>query len=359
MSHFDPQPGDKNPTDAARPGDEAKLHAKGGPNDFEGDRAPAEGEVTPKEEQVYQGEEATPLGGVNFSEPFIKRPVATFLLSIAIIIAGAIAYTLLPVASLPQVEFPVISVGASLPGADPDTMASAVATPLERQFSRIAGVNQMTSSSSTGATSITLQFDLNRDVNGAARDVQAAINAARAQLPENLPSNPTYRKINPADSPILILALTSDTAPVSQMYDVSDSILAQKLAQVQGVGQTFTGGSAKPAVRIEANPNQLTSYGVGLEALRTAITNANVLQPTGYINGDEQRMALYTTDQLFGAATYAPLIVATDQGPVSNAVASNGLPASEASAVSGGGGATSTSTSTPASSTTLGNTSTD
>jgi multidrug efflux pump len=335
MSNFDPQPGDKNPTDAARPGDEAKLHAHGGPNDFEGDRAGKEPAApTPEEKADFEGE-GEPLGGVNFSEPFIKRPVATFLLSIAIIIAGSIAYTMLPVASLPQVEFPVISVGASFPGADPDTMASAVATPLERQFSRIAGVNQMTSSSSTGATSVTLQFDLNRDVNGAARDVQAAINAARAQLPANLPSNPTYRKINPADSPILILALTSDTAPVSEMYDVSDSILAQKIAQVQGVGQTFTGGSAKPAVRIEANPNQLTSYGVGLEALRTAISNANVLQPTGYINGDQQRIALYTTDQLFGSAAYAPLIVATDRGAVSSAAASTGLPAALASAVSG------------------------
>jgi multidrug efflux pump len=350
MSNFDPQPGDKNPTDAARPGDEVKLREPGGPNDFEGERAPKETDVTPKEEEIYEGEDQ-PLGGVNFSEPFIKRPVATFLLSIAIIIAGSIAYALLPVASLPQVEFPVISIGASLPGADPDTMASAVATPLERQFSRIAGVNQMTSSSSTGATSITLQFDLNRDVNGAARDVQAAINAARAQLPANLPSNPTYRKINPADSPILILALTSDTAPVSQMYDVSDSILAQKIAQVQGVGQTFTGGSAKPAVRIEANPNQLTSYGVGLEALRTAITNANAMQPTGYMNGDQQRTALYTTDQLFGAAAYAPLIVATDRGAVSSATASNGLPASEASAVSGSGSTSSTSSTTSSSAT--------
>jgi len=352
MSNFDPQPGDKAPTDAARPGDEVKLRERGGPNDFEGDSVPVNAGATAKDEEIYAGEEGTPLGGVNFSEPFIKRPVATFLLSIAVLIAGSIAYTMLPVASLPQVEFPVISVGASLPGADPDTMASAVATPLERQFSRIAGVNQMTSSSSTGATSITLQFDLNRDVNGAARDVQAAINAARAQLPANLPSNPTYRKINPADSPILILALTSDTAPVSQMYDVSDSILAQKLAQVQGVGQTFTGGSAKPAVRIEANPNQLTSYGVGLEALRTAITNANVLQPTGYINGENQRTALYTTDQLFGAAAYAPLIVATDAGAVSSAVASNGLPAAEASAVSSSSNAPAASSTTSSNSST-------
>src|SRR6202012_3217153 len=164
-----------------------------------------------------QAESSEPIGGVHFSAPFIKRPVATFLLSIAIIIAGAVAYKLLPVSSLPQVEYPVISVGASLPGADPNTMASAVATPLERQFSRIAGVNQMTSTSGTGSTSITMQFDLNRDINGAARDVQAAINAARAQLPADLPTTPTYRKINPSDAPILMLALTSDTVPLPQM----------------------------------------------------------------------------------------------------------------------------------------------
>jgi hydrophobe/amphiphile efflux-1 (HAE1) family protein len=272
--------------------------------------------------------------GTNFSEPFIRRPVATFLLSAAIILAGSVAYSLLPVASLPQVEFPVISIGAALPGADPDTMASSVATPLERQFSRIAGVNQMTSASSTGATSITLQFDLSRSIDGAARDVQAAINAARAQLPANMPSNPTYRKLNPADAPILILALTSDTASRAQMYDISDSILAQKIAQVPGVGQCFTGGSAKPAVRIEANPDLLTSYGIGLENLRAAVASVNVLQPSGYLNGDTQRTSLSSTDQLFGAAAYAPLIISTDKGPVSNAAAPSGLAKSVASAVS-------------------------
>jgi multidrug efflux pump len=335
--NFEPKPGDSTPQDAARPGDEARLR---GVSDAGGDTAPTDG-ATAADELKLKGEgagEASPLssgeGGVNFSAPFIQRPVATFLLSIAIIIAGSVAYSLLPVASLPQVEFPVISIGASLPGADPDTMASAVATPLERQFSRIAGVNQMTSASSTGATSITLQFDLNRDVNGAARDVQAAINAARAQLPANLPSNPTYRKINPSDAPILILALTSDTVPVAQMYDISDSVLAQKIAQVQGVGQSFTGGSAKPAVRLEANPNQLTSYGIGLEALRSAVGGNNVEKPTGYINGDSQRTAIYSTDQLYGAAAYAPLIIATNQGTVSNAAASNGLPKSVSSGVS-------------------------
>jgi hydrophobe/amphiphile efflux-1 (HAE1) family protein len=270
---------------------------------------------------------------MHFSAPFIRRPVATFLMSIAVILAGAVAYVLLPVASLPQVEYPVISAYASLPGADPETMASAVTTPLERQFAKIAGINEMTSSSSTGTTSITMQFDLSRDVNGAARDVQAAINAARSQLPTNLPSNPGYYKINPADSPILILALTSDTMNVPQLYDACDSILAQKIAQVQGVGQVFCGGSAKPAVRIEANPMQLAHYGVGLEALRAAIGTVNVNQPKGYLQGDGKRWSVSTTDQLFGAKAYAPLIISTDRGPVSAAPASTGLPASVASAV--------------------------
>src|SRR5271154_1677832 len=270
---------------------------------------------------------------MNFSAPFIRRPVATFLMSIAVILAGAVAYTLLPVASLPQVEFPVISVGASLPGADPETMASSVATPLERQFAKIAGVNEMTSSSSTGTVSITLQFDLSRDVNGAARDVQAAINAARSQLPSNLPSNPGYYKVNPADSPIIILALTSDTMNIPQLYDACDSILAQKIAQVEGVGQTWCGGSAKPGVRIEANPMQLAHYGLGLEALRAAVGTVNVNQPKGYLQDDARRWSISATDQLFGAAAYAPLIVATDRGPVSSAPARSGLPASVASAV--------------------------
>src|SRR5271168_1650489 len=180
-------------------------------------------------------------------------------------------------------------------------MASSVATPLERQFSKIAGVNEMTSYSATGTVGITLQFDLTRDINGAARDVQAAINAARSQLPANLPSNPGYYKINPADSPILILALTSDTMNVPQLYDACDSILAQKIAQVDGVGQVFCGGSAKPAVRIEANPTQLAHYGVGLEALRAALGTVNVNQPKGYLQGEDTRWGVSTTDQLFGA----------------------------------------------------------
>jgi hydrophobe/amphiphile efflux-1 (HAE1) family protein len=281
---------------------------------------------------------------MHFSAPFIRRPVATFLMSAAVLLAGAVAYKLLPVASLPQVEYPVISVGATLPGADPETMASAVATPLERQFAKIAGVNEMTSSSTTGAASIVLQFDLSRDVNGAARDVQAAINAARSQLPANLPRNPNYYKVNPADSPILILALTSDTMNIPQLYDACDSILSQKIAQVDGVGQVFCGGSAKPAVRIEANPTQLAHYGVGLEALRAAIGTVNVNQPKGYLQDGDRRWGISTTDQLFGAAAYAPLIISTDRGPVSSAPASSGLPASVASAITANQVAASTGT---------------
>ncbi|WP_263417090.1 efflux RND transporter permease subunit [Terriglobus albidus] len=267
---------------------------------------------------------------MHISAPFIKRPVATFLLSIAILMAGAVAYKFLPVAALPQVEFPTISVNAGIPGSDPETTASAITTPLERQFSRIAGITQMTSVSGTGTASIILQFDLSRDINGAARDVQAAINAARAQLPANLPQNPSYRKINPADAPILMLALTSESMTSAQLYDVADSILSQKIAQVPGVGQVFAGGSAKPAVRIEANPRQLSAYGIGLEALRTAIGQINVLQPTGYLQDDEHRWEVSTSDQLFGAAAYAPLIIATDRGNVSSAAASTGLPSSVA-----------------------------
>jgi multidrug efflux pump len=351
------EPGDKLPREGERPGDEAKAYASGGPNAREGEHSPQDSASPADRAKIHRqlNEQDAPLGqgdspqgpgsvgAVHFSAPFIKRPVATFLLSIALIIAGAVAYKLLPVSSLPEVEYPVISVGASLPGADPNTMASAVATPLEREFSRIAGVNEMTSTSGTGSTSIILQFDLDRDINGAARDVQAAINAARAQLPANLPSNPTYRKINPADAPILILALTSDTVPLPQLYDASDSILAQKIAQVQGVGQTFTGGSSSPAVRLEVNPYLLTSKGLSLEDLRTAIGTFNVMQPTGYINGsgrDSSRTAISTTDQLYGAAAYAPLIIATSKGPVSNAAAATGLPASVASSVSSTSNAT-------------------
>src|SRR5437870_7892930 len=218
---------------------------------------------------------------MNISAPFIKRPIGTSLLAAALLMAGALAFNFLPVAPLPQVEFPVIQVSAGLPGASPETMASAVATPLERQFGRIAGINQMTSTSQLGSTSIVLQFDLNRNIDGAARDVQAAINAARSYLPPDLPGNPSYRKVNPADAPILILALTSDTLSKGQMYDAASTILQQKLSQVKGVGQVFVGGSSLPAVRVELNPAALNKYGIGLEDVRAALAATNVKRPKG------------------------------------------------------------------------------
>src|SRR5438067_9046246 len=251
---------------------------------------------------------------MSISEPFIRRPVATTLLTIAIALAGAVAFRFLPVSPLPQVDFPTISVGAGLPGASPETMASAVATPLERQFSRIAGVTQMTSSSGLGNTGITLQFDLNRDINAAARDVQAAINAARSQLPADMPSQPNYRKVNPADSPILMLSLTSDNIPPALIYDAADSILAQKLAQVEGVGQVFTWGSARPAVRVEVNPNQLNSYGISLEQIRNSLRSANANLAKGELADPRQAWTVSATDQLFKAYEYQPLIVAGHQG---------------------------------------------
>jgi multidrug efflux pump len=240
--------------------------------------------------------------------------VATSLITIAIFLSGVVAFRFLPVAPLPQVDFPTISVGASLPGASPETMASAVATPLERQFGRIASVTQMTSSSSLGSTSITLQFDLNRDINAAARDVQAAINAARSQLPADLPGQPTYRKVNPADAPILLLALTSDNIPPAQVYDAADSILAQKLSQVEGVGQVRVFGSSRPAVRVEVNPNQLNSYGISLEKIRTSLRAANANLAKGALSDSRQSWTISDTDQLFKAYEYQPLIVAGHQG---------------------------------------------
>jgi multidrug efflux pump len=250
----------------------------------------------------------------NFSAPFIRRPVATSLITIAIFLSGVVAFRFLPVAPLPQVDFPTISVGASLPGASPETMASAVATPLERQFGRIAGVTQMTSSSGLGSTGIVLQFDLNRDINAAARDVQAAINASRNQLPADLPGQPTYRKVNPADAPIMILALTSDNYPPAQIYDAADSILAQKLAQVEGVGQVFVWGSASPAVRIEANPYQLNSYGISLETIRGSLQAANANLAKGSLADSRKTWNVGDTDQLFKAYEYMPLIVAGHSG---------------------------------------------
>src|SRR5947208_5190379 len=220
---------------------------------------------------------------MSISEPFIRRPVATTLLTIAIALAGAVAFGLLPVSPLPQVDFPTISVSASLPGASPEIMASSVATPLERQFGRIAGVTEMTSSSNLGSSNIVLQFDLSRDIDAAARDVQAAINAARSQLPANLPNNPTYRKVNPADAPVLILSLTSDIYDRGRVYDAASSILQQKLAQIEGVGQVTVGGGALPAVRVDVNPTLLNNAGLGLEDVRLALTAANANRPKGEV----------------------------------------------------------------------------
>ncbi len=247
---------------------------------------------------------------MNISEPFIRRPVGTTLLTIAVALAGALAYVFLPVSPLPQVEFPTVQVSASLPGASPEIMASSVATPLERQFGRIAGVTEMTSSSSLGSTSITLQFDLSRNIDAAARDVQAAINAAAGQLPPNLPSKPRYRKVNPADAPILIIAITSDIYDRARMYDAASSILQQALSQVEGVGQVNVGGGALPAVRVEVNPRSLNALGLGLEDVRAALAAANANQAKGQVADDTRAWTLATTDQLHSAAEYRPLVVA-------------------------------------------------
>jgi multidrug efflux pump len=248
------------------------------------------------------------------SEPFIRKPVATSLLSLALALAGGIAFNFLPVAPLPQVEFPTISVSSSLPGANPVTMASSVATPLERQFGRIAGVTEMTSTSQLGSSNVTLQFDLNRNIDAAARDVQAAINAARGQLPANLPTNPTYRKVNPSDSPIMILALTSTTAEIRNIYDAADSIIAQKLSQVPGIGQANVGGGAKPAVRVQLNTTQLNKYGIGSDTVRAVLAAANAIRPKGQLADDTKAWEIFTTDQLHTAAQYRPLIISYVNG---------------------------------------------
>jgi multidrug efflux pump len=251
---------------------------------------------------------------MHISAPFIRRPVATALLSLAILMAGGVAFYFLPVAALPRVDFPTIYVRGGLPGASPETMASSVATPLERQFGRIAGITEMTSSSQLGSTGITLQFDLDRDINAASRDVQAAINAAAGQLPAGLPSLPTYRRINPADSPIMDMALFSDTIPRSHLYDLCDSVLGQKLAQIDGVGQVSISGGAKPAVRVDLNPNALAHYGIGLEEVRAALRTANANTPKGHLEDQGDRWTLFATDQLLNAEQYVPLIVAYRNG---------------------------------------------
>src|SRR5271169_6013590 len=251
---------------------------------------------------------------MNISAPFIARPVATTLLTLAIALAGILGFSKLPVSPLPQVDFPTISVTAQLPGASPNTVATSVAEPLERHLGQIAGVTEMTSQSSIGLARITLQFDINRDIDGAARDVQAAINAARADLPSNLPSNPTYRKFNPADAPILILALTSKTMTQGQLYEAASNVLAQRLSQLSGIGNVSIGGSALPAVRVELNPQALYKYGIGLEDVRAALASANANSPKGTIDDGDRRYQIYTNDQATTAADYIPLVVAYRNG---------------------------------------------
>ena len=251
---------------------------------------------------------------MSLSSPFIHRPVATTLLTAAIALAGAVAFKVLPVSALPQIDFPTISVSANLPGASPEIMASSVATPLERQFGRIAGVTEMTSSSSLGTTSVTMQFDLNRDINGAARDVQASINAARSYLPANLPSNPTYKKVNPADAPIMILAVTSDIYDRGHMYDAASTIIQQRLSQVEGVGQINVGGSSLPAVRVDLNPTQLNSYGLGFSDVSSLLSKQNANEPKGQLSDDYTTADIVTNDQLLKADFYKPLIVGYHNG---------------------------------------------
>jgi multidrug efflux pump len=251
---------------------------------------------------------------MNVSEPFIKRPVATTLLTVAIALAGAVAFRLLPVSPLPQVDFPTISVSAGLPGASPETMASSVATPLERQFGRIAGITEMTSSSSLGGANVTLQFDLSRDIDSAARDVQASINAARGYLPSNLPNNPSYRKVNPADSPIMIVALTSKILTKGQMYDAASTVLAQKLSQVTGVGQVTVGGSALPGVRVELIPMALNKYGIGVEQVRTVLGAANANIPKGHLSHGTRMWEVGANDQIYKAVDYEPLLITYRNG---------------------------------------------
>ncbi len=251
---------------------------------------------------------------MSLSSPFIRRPVATTLLTAAIALAGAVAFRELPVSPLPQVDFPTISVGAGLPGASPEIMASSVATPLERQFGRIAGISEMTSSSYLGTTAVIMQFDLNRNIDGAARDVQAAINAARSYLPANLPGNPTYRKVNPADAPIMIVALTSNVYTRGALYDAASTIMQQRLSQVQGVGQVTVGGSSLPAVRVEINPTQLNGYGLGLQDVAAMLSRQNANSPKGQITDGATSADITTNDQLLKAVDYMPLVVGYHNG---------------------------------------------
>jgi multidrug efflux pump len=251
---------------------------------------------------------------MSLSSPFIARPVATTLLSLSIVLVGALSYSLLPVSPLPQVDFPAISVTASLPGASPETMASSVATPLERALGTIAGVNELSSQSSQGSTRIMVQFDLDKNIDTAAREVQAAINASRSLLPSALPGMPSYRKINPSQAPIMLLALTSDVATTSELYDLASTVLAQKVAQVSGVGDVTVGGGSLPAVRVELQPQALTQYGLSLDDVRQAISSANLLRPKGMVEDSERHWQIQASDQLATAAEYQPLVIAYRNG---------------------------------------------
>ncbi|WP_066739404.1 efflux RND transporter permease subunit [Cupriavidus sp. D384] len=279
---------------------------------------------------------------MNLSATFIHRPVATALLTIGILLAGIAAFRLLPVSPLPQVDFPTISVSASLPGASPETMAATVATPLERALGAIAGVTEITSSSSLGSTRVTLQFDLSRDIDGAARDVQAAINASRATLPTSLPNNPTYRKVNPADAPIMIIALTSPTMTRGQLYDAASTILAQKLSQVEGVGQVTIGGSSLPAVRVELNPTALNHYGISLEDVRNTISATNANRPLGILDNPNTAWQVYANDQAMAARDYMPLIIRYATPGTYSSTSAGALIASTANAAAGGNVSTKT-----------------
>jgi multidrug efflux pump subunit AcrB len=247
---------------------------------------------------------------MSISEPFIRRPIGTSLLAAAVLLAGFTAYRALPVAPLPRVDFPTIQVSAALPGASPETMASSIATPLERRFGRIAGISEITSTSSLGSCSMVLQFDLDRDVDAAARDVQAAINAAGGDLPTNLPNRPTYRKVNPADSPILVVAMTSDTVPLAKIFDVANNILAQRIAQVDGVGQVNVGGGQQPAVRVQADPAALAGMGLTLADVRNMLASINVMEAKGSLQGPKQSYTMNINDQLYRASDYAKSILA-------------------------------------------------
>ena len=253
---------------------------------------------------------------MNFSAPFIRRPIATTLLTIGLALAGMVGFRMLPVAALPQVDFPTIQVSAGLPGASPETMATSVAAPLERQFGRIAGVTDMTSTSYLGSTSIVLQFDLDRNIDGAARDVQAAINAARGNLPSNLPSNPTYRKVNPADAPIMIFGISSETFTTGKLYDLASTVLQQRLSEIQGIGQVSIGGSSLPAVRVDVNPSALSRYGLGLEDVRAAIASSNVRRPKGELHDGDRQWQIEANDQLESAEGFRSIILHTDNGAV-------------------------------------------